>query len=150
LQIAVVLFDSTGQPNAFTLSNAPPPSKGYFGVPVIVRDLDGNGRAEFVVTECAAQRFALSGLYDAREARLQPLRDADIEPYRQLVSGVYGVEQLRALPADSWRNPAAKEIECEDPRCDPWPVTVLDTAELREIFLANTRVSVGKINRRTQ
>jgi hypothetical protein len=151
LQITIVLFDSTGRPSASTLSNSPPPSKRYFGIPVIVRDLNGDGRAEFVVTECAAQRFSLSGLYEAREAHLEPLRRANVQTYGKLTSRVYGVKRLHVLPAGRWRDPAAKEvIECDDPRCDPWPVTLVETAEDRQIFVANTRATVTNSSRRPQ
>lgn len=113
VDIAVLLIDAQGRPAPLEISTMMPPGSKFPFVPVIVRDLDQNGRAEFITTTCErvdppdgfGESWKLSGVYEARHTQLVPLRGSDVRPYLQVARRIHGLAIMEALPSRSWPDP---------------------------------------------
>jgi hypothetical protein len=115
LDITLLLFDAQGRPVPWNMSTMLPDHSSFPYVPVIVRDLNGDHRAEFVMTDCErvdppegfGERRRVSGVYEAREARMVPLRDVDTQPYARIAGRIHGVGKMETTPPDNWPDPMA-------------------------------------------
>ncbi len=114
VDIALLLIDEQGRPAPWEISTMMPANSTRFPfVPVIIRDLDQNGSAEFVTTDCDridppqgfGERWTMSGVYEARHTRLIPLRGSDPQPYARIAGRIHGLKTMETLPPTSWPDP---------------------------------------------
>ena len=113
VEITVLLIDKQGRPAPYELSTMMPDSARFPFVPVIVRDLNADGRAEFVTTICEridppegfGERWKVSGVYEARHSQLVPLRGGDTRPYMRVASRIHGRVKMETMPPKSWPDP---------------------------------------------
>ena len=86
--VTTLMFDVAGQPVPWRMDNHALIEDG--GVPVLLVDLNGDGRAEIVTSDCTyAQRESvelaedrwITGVYEARDTRWIPLKLSSLEPW---------------------------------------------------------------------
>jgi hypothetical protein len=97
-----LLFNDHGQPVPWVIQTHAPNSRQFF--PDIFADLNHNGRAELVVTDCAysyseprprsGEDRSITGIYEAKDATWSLIKPANLASYTALIN-----DQL--LPANS-------------------------------------------------
>jgi hypothetical protein len=113
VEVTLMLFDGSGRPRAWTLSTMLPDVSAFPFVPIIVLDMDRNGRAEFVTTTCDriepptgfGERYTLSGVYEASDAALVAMRSTDTRLYARTARQIQGLRSLGTIPPKQWRDP---------------------------------------------
>lgn len=90
LGITVLLFDEAGRPMPWTANSfLPAGSHAFPYLPVLAMDVDRDGRAEFVITDCdrgrsgAGSIYSIAGIYEADAGRLRVVPDARLGSYRR-------------------------------------------------------------------
>ena len=88
VMLSFLLFDNRGRPVPWVIRTRAP----SFHVPAIFADLNHNGRAELVVTDCAygdpallGEDRSVTGVYEARDATWSLVKPAHLESYIALV-----------------------------------------------------------------
>jgi len=88
ITLSFILFNNHGQPVPWVVQTRSPSSN----MPAIFADLNHNGRAELVVTDCTygdSPRFGedrrITGVYEAKDAAWSLVKSANLAPYTSLV-----------------------------------------------------------------
>ncbi len=113
VEITLMLFGGQGRPRLWVVSTMIPNESGFPYVPIIILDLNRDGRAEFVTTSCErieppegfGERLTLSGLYEARQAQLVPMRGTGTDPYVRIARQIHGEKSIGVLPPENWPAP---------------------------------------------
>lgn len=116
VNLTFLLFDEDGRPNQYELPTRLPDTARFPYVPVIVRDLNHDGRAEFITTDCGrvdppegfGERRWVSGVYEAQNARLVTVRGADLRPYLRIAGQIHRIQNMTAAPVVQWPQPVPK------------------------------------------
>jgi hypothetical protein len=110
--LSFLLFDDHGRPIPWLTRTRMPYSHKFNSVPAIFTDLNHDGRAELVVTDCAygdpqslGEDRSITGIYEAKDAMWNLIRPTHLAPYVALVRQSYrlrsGVDRLLTpIPAD--------------------------------------------------
>ena len=96
-----LMFDSSGRPTPWHVSTEIPNGTKFPYLPVIVLDVNRDGRAEIVSTACEYgdqsqghwTDWSITGVYEARDGRWIPLRPNNADPYRRAASKANGVKE---------------------------------------------------------
>ncbi|HET8550443.1 MAG TPA: hypothetical protein VFL57_20675, partial [Bryobacteraceae bacterium] len=88
VDLAFLMFDGDGWPMPWMIETYLPKNGGPGKMPAILRDVNRDGRAELVVTDCShadGERFGedrgITGVYESRDARWSLIRPPDLNPY---------------------------------------------------------------------
>jgi hypothetical protein len=88
VDLTFLLFDTNGWPLPWSIETYLPKSGGPGKIPAILRDVNRDGRAELVATDCSyadGERFGedrgITGIYESRDGRWSLIRPPDLNPY---------------------------------------------------------------------
>lgn len=94
--LSFLLFNDRGQAVPWVIQTRTPDTSRFPPVPAIFTDLNHNGRAEFIVTDCAysdppraGEDRRISGIYEARDASWSLVTPVRLDPYSALVRQSY-------------------------------------------------------------
>lgn len=110
VEVSVLLFREDGVPEVWELRTMLPDLTRFPYVPILVRDLDGDGRAEFVTILCErvdppegfGERYEVDGVFEARDGRLAPLVGTDVGAYAKVARRALG-SRLRTSARSNWQ-----------------------------------------------
>jgi hypothetical protein len=108
-----LLFDQYGRPMPWYVSTEIPNGKKFPYLPALLLDVNHDGRAEIVSTNCAYgdrehwTDWSITGIYEARDAQWIPLRNANVDPYRRAATRANGVKEWLPIKPNEWRNQIA-------------------------------------------
>lgn len=122
LEVSVVLFREDGIPEVWKVWTTLPDHTRFPYVPIVVRDLNGDGRAEFVTTSCErvdppegfGERYSLTGVFEARNAELVANTGAKIEAYTRIVKRVLGLRELRMSAPSNWQEVKRRAVSLKE------------------------------------
>jgi hypothetical protein len=163
--VTLLLFDENGRPNPWPMETMLPHrtrSEEFPFKPVYAVDVNRNGRAEFILTDCSREKgYSISGVYEAGTAGdLAVVQNANLTAYRRIAGGL----PIRSV--SDWAEPRARlmnappvtltgldsegigcDVNCRNPvenetllgdgrRIQGWPDTVVvDLPEGRDIYM---------------
>lgn len=117
--------------------------------PGILLDTDKEGRAEIVTTECGPWGldyldYQITGVYEARDTRWLPLRDAALEPYIQAARAAHpsfrpGYIHWLPVEPERWMD-QTKLVDADSVygTGPGWPAVVIDGSDGRGIYTDDT------------
>ena len=157
VDITVLLFDASGRPVPWIASTEIPYTERREPYrPAILLDTNNDGRAEIVTTECGPWDVdsldnRVTGVYEARDTRWVPLRDAPLEPYIRAAHAAHpsyppGYIHWFLTPPERW----ADQMRLVDgapasPSREGWPGVVIDGPDGRGIYTDDTEDIVQRI-----
>ena len=101
LDIVILLFDGDGRPVPWTIHTEMPHGSGHPYRPVFITDLNGDGNAEIVPVDCeyamgpgVGTDWTIIGVFEARDARLVPMRNVNIGSYERALKKAYAPHGL--------------------------------------------------------
>jgi hypothetical protein len=133
--LSFLLFNEHGQPVPWVIRTRAPYSHRSIPVPAIFSDLNHNGRAKLVVTDCIygdpilpGEDRSITGIYEARDAAWSLVKPVHLEPYVALVRQNHRIRPrvdrlLHTNPSD-WPNQGNRL----DPHAPPVYLTAIVNA----------------------
>jgi len=103
-----LLFDEAGRPVPWHISTEIFDWKKGAHLPAIVLDLNRDGRAEIVSTNCVSGNgkfwtdWSITGVYEARDARWIPIGIADASPYVRAATQAHNVDRWLSTKPSEW------------------------------------------------
>jgi hypothetical protein len=135
--LSFLLFNEHGQPVPWVIRTRAPYSHRSIPVPAIFSDLNHNGRAKLVVTDCiygdptlGGEDRSITGIYEALDATWSLVKPAHLEPYVALVRQNHRIRPRidRFLPTNPshWPNQGNRL----DPHASPIHLTAIVNASV--------------------
>jgi hypothetical protein len=109
ITLSFLLFSDRGQPIPWVIQTRMPVGKGFKRIPAIFVDLNHDGRAELIVTDCtysepprSGENRRIMGIYEAKDAKWGSVHPARIAPYTALLhqSHRFRTHHDQLLPTD--------------------------------------------------
>jgi hypothetical protein len=157
--ITMLLFDVSGRPVPWIVSTEIPDTERHEPYrPAILLDTNKSGRAEIVTTECGpwdadSLDYRITGVYEARDTRWVPLRDAPPEPYIQAAHAANASDSYPPgyihwflTPPEEWPD-QMKLVDADSANGAGvgWPAVVIDGPEGRGIYTDDTEDIVRRL-----
>jgi hypothetical protein len=109
-EILFLMFDQLGRPMPWLVSTEIPNGNKFPFLPAILLDINRDGRAEIVTTQCAYGNelkghwtdWSITGIYEARDAQWIPLRSANVTPYVRVAAKANGISQWLPPKPREW------------------------------------------------
>ena len=159
VELIALLFDAEGRPVPWIVNTSmPSPGRHPPHRPAILLDVNKDGRAEIVTTQCGpwdadSLDYQVTGVYEAHDTRWVPMRDTPLKPYVQAAHAAhratpYPPGYIHWLPVEpkNWVDQMRLvDGPSESPSREGWPGVVIDGPKGRGIYTDETEDVLSRV-----